>query len=210
MLDLRDIHYQPATGNHVVLRGINLKAYQGKPIIISGESGSGKTTLIEIISGLIRPQKGVITWQREPLTQRQRRWLCGVVFQFPERYFLGLTVGQELRLGHRKLSTKMQLEVLNKVGLTDIGLKLAPEKLSGGQQRRLALATQLLRTPSILILDEPTAGLDWSVREEIVSLLKVISNEKLLIIMSHEKELFSKWSASTYKLVNGILEKQPK
>ena len=164
MLELNNIRFRPATSERVVLNDINLKASPGEPVLISGNSGSGKTSLLEVISGLAGAQKGSIHWNQEALTRRQRRWLCGVVFQFPERHFLGLNVSQELKLGHKRLSSEERSNVLRRVGLGDVDLRQAPERLSGGQQRRLALAVQLLRHPQVLLLDEPTAGLDWSVR----------------------------------------------
>ena len=206
MLELREIHYQPATSETSILNGINLQAYKGEPVIIAGPSGSGKTSLVEVISGLSKPQSGSLYWQGKKLNERQRRWLCGVVFQFPERHFLGLTVSQELRLGHRRLSSQDQAIALKKVGLAQIDLKQAPERLSGGQQKRLALAVQLLREPCILILDEPTAGLDWSVRHEILSLLAKLAKEQLLIVVTHEPELFKGWKISPFRLDQGKLK----
>ena len=203
MLTLEEIKYHPSTSQKSILNGINLSAQYGNPLLIAGESGSGKTTLIEIISGLTKPKAGEIKWSGKKLKERQRRWLCGVVFQFPERHFLGLTVSQELKLGHRRLSTEKQLKVLHKVGLYSIDLLEKPERLSGGQQRRLAVAVQLLREPSILLLDEPTAGLDWSVREEILNLLIELSKEKILIVATHEPELFKEWKLSAYYLNKG-------
>ena len=206
MLQVKDVHYQPATSEKSVLKGINLEVHSGEPVIISGLSGSGKTTLLEVISGLAIQQKGKISFNKKRLNARQRRWLSGVVFQFPERHFLGLTVSQELRLGYSRISTEKQIQILNKVGLKNINLKKPPEKLSGGEQRRLAIATQLIKEPTILILDEPTAGLDWSVRGEIVELLKRISNNAILIIMSHEPELFKEWIFSFFELKEGKLQ----
>ncbi|NDD45795.1 MAG: ATP-binding cassette domain-containing protein, partial [Synechococcaceae bacterium WB9_4xB_025] len=151
MLELIDVHVQPATAEKPILSGINLQASRGQPLLISGASGSGKTTLLEVISGLSRPQRGSICWQGEPLTARQRRWITGVLFQFPERHFLGLNVSQELKLGHRRLSSDEQNRVLDQVGLRGVDGRQAPERLSGGQQRRLALAVQLLRQPEVLL-----------------------------------------------------------
>ncbi|MFM8974974.1 MAG: ATP-binding cassette domain-containing protein, partial [Vulcanococcus sp.] len=127
----------------------------------------------------------------EPLDGRQRRWLCGLVFQFPERHFLGLSVAQELRLGQRRLGSEAVERVLQRVGLQGVSLRQAPERLSGGQQRRLALAVQLLRDPRVLLLDEPTAGLDWSVRDEILELLVELSRERVVLVVTHEPELFT-------------------
>ena len=207
MLELKRVHYQPSTADEIVLQDINLKANFGSPIIISGCSGSGKTSLVEIISGLAKPQKGNIFWNNKLVNERKRRWLCGVVFQFPERYFLGLTIGQELRLGHRRLSGELKENALKKVGLSGIDLKQAPERLSGGQQRRLALAVQLLRKPSILLLDEPTAGLDWSVRNEVLNILKRLSEDQILIVVTHEEELFKDWICCSYNIQKGELRK---
>ena len=153
MLELINLRYQPATTEHPILESINLRIGVGRPMLISGASGSGKTSLIEVISGLAGEQDGSVHWHGARLTRRQRRWLCGVLFQFPERHFLGLSVIQELKLGHRRLSTERIHQVLRRVGLHAIDLKQAPERLSGGQQRRLALAVQLLREPDVLLLD---------------------------------------------------------
>ncbi len=207
MLELKGINYHPATAEGPILKAISLSAQTGEPTIISGPSGSGKTSLIEIISGLSRPQRGLITWHGNQVNERRRRSLCGVVFQFPERHFIGLTILQELRLGHRRLAIDIQEKALKKVGLMTENYKLPPEWLSGGQQRRLAIAVQLLREPKILLLDEPTAGLDWSVRNEIVELINQLSKERVLIVVSHEPELFTKKQHLSYELTNGKLHK---
>ena len=200
MLELREIGYHPATAEKAVLKEVNLKVESQRPLIISGASGSGKTSLLELIGGLTRPSNGKIYWNRKITNDRQRRAICGIVFQFPERHFIGLTTSQELRLGHRRLSGDLQTEIIKKVGLGSIDITAAPETLSGGQQRRLSIAVQLIRKPKILLLDEPTAGLDWSVRDEILLLIKELSKEQLLIIVTHEPELFSNWNTSELHL----------
>ena len=186
MLDLKDITYQPQTGNKKIIDGISFNLHENEIILICGESGSGKTTLLEIISGLITPQKGKITWKNKNITARQRRWISGVVFQFPERYFLGTTIGKELKIGYKSLREKNIEQVLKKVGLSDINLTQPPEKLSGGQQRRLAVAVQLMRNPTILLLDEPTAGLDWSMKNDVKNLVLNLKNKNTIIIVTHE------------------------
>ena len=206
MLKLRSLHYSPATADRPVLRSVSLEARVGHPVLIAGASGSGKTSLMDVVSGLSAEQSGKVLWNDRVLTRRQRRWLCGLVFQFPERHFLGLTVGQELRLGHRRLGTEQQQSVLTQVGLSGISLQLPPERLSGGQQRRLALAVQLLRGADVLLLDEPTAGLDWSVRSDVLDLLAALSQQRVVIVVTHEPQLFEGWSCDRYQLRNGSLE----
>ena len=190
MLDLKDITYQPQTGNKKILDDISFNLHENEIILICGKSGSGKTTLLEIISGLITPQKGKITWKNKNITARQRRWISGVVFQFPERYFLGTTIGKEFKIGYKSLREKNIEQVLKKVGLSDINLTQPPEELSGGQQRRLAVAVQLMRNPTILLLDEPTAGLDWSMKNDVKNLVLNLKNKNTIIIVTHEPSLF--------------------
>ena len=205
MLELEQLHYAPATAVEPILNGIQLKATTGHPVLIAGASGSGKTSLLDVISGLAACRSGTIRWQEEALTQRQRRALCGIVFQFPERHFLGLTVHQELKLGHRRLPGERLEQVLHQVGLGSIDRSMAPERLSGGQQRRLSLAVQLLRGAEVLLLDEPTAGLDWSVRDEVLELLADLSRKRVLIVVTHEPELFRDWRCDRHRLQNGRL-----
>ncbi|GFR52485.1 hypothetical protein Agub_g15055, partial [Astrephomene gubernaculifera] len=114
------------------------------------------------------------------LTVEERMQQVGLVFQFPERHFLGADIMQELSFtwprlpqywGERQaLAARMQ-QVLEAVGLEGVPLDVPPWALSGGQQRRLALAIQLVRRPAALLLDEPLAGLDWQARREVVGLL---------------------------------------
>ncbi|MEB3306937.1 MAG: ABC transporter ATP-binding protein [Cyanobacteriota bacterium] len=205
MLEIVDLHYQPATAARPVLEGVNLKLMPGRPVLVAGRSGCGKTTLLEVISGLAEPSRGRILWQGEPLSSRQRRWLCGFVFQFPERHFLGLTVGQELRLGRRRLGAEQAAAVLRRVGLAAVSLQKPPERLSGGEQRRLALAVQLLRDPRLLLLDEPTAGLDWAVRAEILALVAGLARERAVLVVTHEPELFAPFASEAWRLEAGVL-----
>ena len=206
MLELEHITYQPQTGRKKVLDGINIKINNNEIILISGESGSGKTTLLEIISGLTDPQRGRIIWKNQIMNSRRRRWLCGLVFQFPERFFLGATIGKELKFGYKSIKEIKIKKVLNKVGLSKINLTAPPEKLSGGQQRRLAVAVQLLREPNIILLDEPTAGLDWSMKNDVKDLILGLSSENSIIVVTHEPELFQELTSKKFLLNAGRLE----
>ena len=209
MLALQSLRYHPATSADPVLRDISLTLAAGEPALVAGRSGSGKTTLLELISGLAEPDAGRVLWNGEALSGRQRRWLCGLVFQFPERHFLGLTVGQELRLGQKRWRSEQAEAVLRRVGLEGVPLQREPERLSGGQQRRLALAVQLLRDPRVLLLDEPTAGLDWQVREEVLQLLADLGRDRALLVVTHEPELFRNVIDRGWRLENGRLVPLP-
>ena len=206
MLQLEHITYQPQTGRKKVLDDINIKINNNEIILISGESGSGKTTLLEIISGLTDPQRGRIIWKNQIMNSRRRRWLCGLVFQFPERFFLGATIGKELKFGYKSIKEIKIKKVLNKVGLSKINLTAPPEKLSGGQQRRLAVAVQLLREPNIILLDEPTAGLDWSMKNDVKDLILRLSSENSIIVVTHEPELFQELTSRKFLLTAGRLK----
>ena len=206
MLELENITYQPQTGRKKVLDNINLRINENEIILICGKSGSGKTTLLEIISGLTDPQRGRIIWKNQVINSRKRRWLCGLVFQFPERFFLGATIGKELKFGYKSMQETKIKNVLNKVGLSKIKLTAPPENLSGGQQRRLAVAVQLLRNPNIILLDEPTAGLDWSMKNDVIDLIFRLSSQNSIIVVTHEPELFQELTSRKFLLTGGRLK----
>ena len=203
MLEIKDISYQPQTSSKKILKNINFKVKEKEIILISGPSGSGKTSLLEIIGGLLSEQKGNIFWKNKKVSPRKRRWLCGIVFQFPERYFIGSTIRKELKIGHKSIRRDRIDNVLKQVGLSEINLSMPPENLSGGQQRRLAVAAQLLRDPSIILLDEPTAGLDWSMKNDVKDLIDGLRMNNTIIIVTHEAEIFNKLPTNIFVLDKG-------
>ena len=186
MLRLQNIIYHPAATPEPILNNISLELPAQKLGLIVGASGSGKTTILEILAGLAEPTKGEIYWRTKQLTDLELQQLAGLVFQFPERHFCGGTVLEELRLGHPELNIKRVRDALSEVGLEDISLKKSPHALSGGQQRRLALAVQLIRQPNVLMLDEPTAGLDWSMRINLARLLAKLKQHWTLLVVTHD------------------------
>ena len=186
MLYLKNLVYHPAATPTAILKSINLELAPQQLGLIIGPSGSGKSTLLEILAGLAQKTTGKIAWRDQDLTPEQLQQLGGLVFQFPERHFCGHTILEELRLGHPELGKEKIDRALESVGLTQVALNTSPRSLSGGQQRRLALAVQLIRQPFLLLLDEPTAGLDWSMRKQLLTVLSELKKEWSLLIVSHE------------------------
>lgn len=186
MLRLQNLTYHPAATPQPILNNINLELPAQQLGLIVGASGSGKTTILEILAGLAQPTKGQIYWRTKQLSDLDLQQLAGLVFQFPERHFCGGTVLEELRLGHPELNLNRVRDALSEVGLEQISLKIAPHALSGGQQRRLALAVQLIRQPNVLMLDEPTAGLDWSMRIQLAKLLAKLKQHWTLLVVTHD------------------------
>ncbi|MFN6482177.1 MULTISPECIES: energy-coupling factor ABC transporter ATP-binding protein [unclassified Nostoc] len=186
MLYLRNVNYHPTACPTAILKSINLELAPQQLGLIIGPSGSGKSTLLEILSGLAEPTTGALFWREQELIAEQLQQLAGLVFQFPERHFCGGSILEELRLGHPELGSERVKQALSEVGLEHLSLSAAPHALSGGQQRRLALAVQLIRQPNLLLLDEPTAGLDWSMRRQLVNLLAKLKQDWTLLIVTHD------------------------
>ncbi len=186
MLYLKNLNYHPPASHTGILQRITLDIAPQQLSLIIGPSGSGKSTLLEILAGLVEQTGGKVCWREQELIPEQLRQLSGLVFQFPERHFCGNTILEELRLGHPELTSEQVKNALSEVGLDHLALHTSPHTLSGGQQRRLALAVQLIRQPQILLLDEPTAGLDWSMRQQLIALLGKLKQHWSLLVVTHD------------------------
>ncbi len=205
MLYLKNLVYHPPAVTTAILKGINLELASQQMGLIIGPSGSGKSTLLEILAGLAAKTDGEISWREQELTPEHLQQLGGLVFQFPERHFCGGTILEELRLGHPELGADQVHEALLEVGLADLPLQTSPLSLSGGQQRRLALAVQLIRQPHLLLLDEPTAGLDWSMRKQLVNLLSKLKNHWSLLVVTHDAGDLLNIADCCWTLNHGVL-----
>jgi energy-coupling factor transport system ATP-binding protein len=186
MLKIKHLSYHPPASDRSILTDLNLELAPQQLGLIIGPSGSGKSTLLEILAGMATGTSGGVYWRDRVLNTELLQQLGGLVFQFPERHFCTNSVLEELRLGHPELGIERVEGALSAVGLAEIPLQTSPHALSGGQQRRLALAVQLIRQPHLLLLDEPTAGLDWSMRQQLVGLLARLKQEWTLLIVTHD------------------------
>ncbi|MGG6296101.1 ABC transporter ATP-binding protein [Leptolyngbya sp. AN02str] len=206
MLRIQNLVYHPAATPEPILKSISLELEPRQLGLVIGPSGSGKSTFLEIMSGLAKKTSGNIMWRDQELTPDDLQQLGGLVFQFPERHFCGSTILEELRLGHPELTKERIDQALEDVGLGHVSLSESPRSLSGGQQRRLALAVQLIRQPFLLLLDEPTAGLDWSMRQQLVNVLTKLKTEWSLLIVSHDAGELAAIADRCWTLNHGILE----
>lgn len=205
MLRVQNLVYHPAATPTPILDGVSLELEPKQMGVIIGPSGSGKSTLLEILSGLAKQTAGSIKWRDQDLTPDDLRQMGGLVFQFPERHFCGGTLTEELRLGHPDIKKERLDAALEEVGLAHLPSQTSPRSLSGGQQRRLALAVQLVRQPFLLMLDEPTAGLDWSMRQQLLSVLRKLKTEWSLLVVSHDAGELAEVADRAWTLDHGHL-----
>jgi energy-coupling factor transport system ATP-binding protein len=209
MLLLKNLTYHPPATPQPILKAVDLELAPQQLGLVIGPSGSGKSTLLEILAGLANKTAGSIAWRRQNLTTENLQEMAGLVFQFPERHFCANTVLEELRLGHPELGGENIAQALAAVGLDDLSLKTSPHDLSGGQQRRLALAVQLIRQPAILLLDEPTAGLDWSIRQQVVNLLAELKSKWTLLVVTHDASDLIGIADRCWSIEHGVLRALP-
>ena len=204
MIELKNISYSYSDGgseNSVALNNISLKINKGEFIGIAGHTGSGKTTVAQILAGLINPTEGSIIINGEEITDskqaaRELRKIVGIVFQYPEHQLFEETVYKDIAFGpkNKGLSEKEVDEAVRKsaalVHLKEEHFDKSPFELSGGQKRRVAIAGVIATRPSVLILDEPAAGLDPAGREKLLRELHRIRRENgtTIILISHSME----------------------
>lgn len=180
---------------------ISLEIPDGQFIGIIGHTGSGKSTLIQHLNGLLRATSGAIYYDGENIYQegydmRTLRSKVGLVFQYPEHQLFEVDVFSDVCFGTKNLGlSKEEVEERAKKALTQVGLdesyyKKSPFELSGGQKRRVAIAGILAMHPQVLILDEPTAGLDPKGRDEILDQVALLQKERKItvILVSHSME----------------------
>ncbi len=179
---------------HTALSDVSFTAERGEFIGVIGHTGSGKSTLMQHLNGLLKPTSGSILLDGESIwknkaTMRQSRFRVGLVFQYPEYQLFEETVYKDIAFGPKNMGLSQEeihrrvLEAAGFVGITEQQLEVSPFDLSGGQKRRVAIAGVIAMEPEILILDEPSAGLDPVGREEILANIRAYKEAKNATIM---------------------------
>lgn len=202
----------------MVLGDINATFKEGKITSIMGKSGSGKTTLIELINALIIPTKGniqvgsrVISKTRKIKNINNLRYKIGLVFQVPEEQFFCKTVKEEIEFGMKYFNKSVKSiqkhisDALIMMGLDDSYLNRNPFTLSSGEMRKVAIASVLAFNPKVIILDEPTIGLDNKSKENLIKIIKLLKNryKKTIIVVSNDSDLLLKISDHVILLDKG-------
>ena len=179
---------------HVALHDVSFSVERGAFVGIIGHTGSGKSTLIQHLNGLLKPTSGSVLldgkdiWSNKALT-RESRFRVGLVFQYPEYQLFEETVYKDIAFGPKNMGLdekeidRRVREAAGFVGLTEQQLQVSPFDLSGGQKRRVAIAGVIAMEPEVLILDEPTAGLDPVGREAILQNIQDYRKAKNATIM---------------------------
>ncbi len=207
ILDKVNYIYSEGTGYQIqALTDINLKIEDGQFIGIIGHTGSGKSTLIQHMNGLTKATSGGIYYNGadiydEDYNLRELRTKVGLVFQYPEHQLFETTVLADVCFGPKnqgcdeKEATRRAIEALDSVGFPKDMFYDSPFELSGGQKRRVAIAGVLAMKPDVLILDEPTAGLDPKGRDDVLHLVAKLHKEQhmTIILVSHSMEDVAKY-----------------
>ena len=192
--NLNHIYSAGTPFEHAALTDVSFQVERGEFIGVIGHTGSGKSTLMQHLNGLLKPISGKILldgqdiWENKTAT-RQSRFRVGLVFQYPEYQLFEETVYKDIAFGPKNMKLDAQeidrrvREAAELVGITAQQLEVSPFDLSGGQKRRVAIAGVIAMEPEVLILDEPTAGLDPEGREEILANINAYRQAKKATVM---------------------------
>ena len=197
LLEVRNLTHVYSMGTpfeHVALKDVSFTVDRGEFIGVIGHTGSGKSTLMQHLNGLLKPTSGEIRLDGKDIwadkkTTREARFRVGLVFQYPEYQLFEETVYKDIAFGPKNMGLSAEeidrrvREAAGFVGLTEAQLEVSPFDLSGGQKRRVAIAGVIAMEPELLILDEPTAGLDPAGRAEILANIESYRKAKNATVM---------------------------
>lgn len=207
------------------LKDVNLTIHDGDFIGLIGHTGSGKSTLIQHLNGLLKATEGSVYYNDQNIYEKgyslkEHRSKVGLVFQYPEYQLFEITVLKDVCYGPKNLgmtdeeAKKSAIAALKAVGIGEDIYEKSPFDLSGGQKRRVAIAGILAMDPEILVLDEPTAGLDPAGKREILGLLKKLHDEtnKTIVLVSHSMEDVADYVERIIAMAGGkvIMDGEPK
>jgi energy-coupling factor transport system ATP-binding protein len=204
----------------VALNNVNIEIKEGEFVALIGHTGSGKSTLIQHMNGLLKPTSGRIIVDGQDITKdgvklTDIRKKVGLVFQYPEYQLFEETIEKDIEYGPRNLGleqeeiTRRAKKAMKMVGLDyEVYRNKSPFDLSGGQKRRVAIAGVIAMEPKVLILDEPTAGLDPKGRDDILDQIKILHEEykMTIILVSHSMEDVAKLAERIIVMNNGEVE----
>ena len=201
ILDHVSYYYDKENPDKKALDDVSIQIPDGQFVGLIGHTGSGKSTLIQHLNGLIAPSEGTVYYNGHDIhakeyDRRQLRTRVGLVFQYPEHQLFEMNVFKDVCYGpqnqglDQKTVELRAYEALKLVGLEDEYFYQPPFELSGGQKRRVAIAGVLAMKPDVLVLDEPTAGLDPKGRDEILDQIEKLKNETgiTVVLVSHSME----------------------
>lgn len=215
MLEVQNIKYS-YNKDYQALKGVSLKVEKGEMVALLGKNGAGKSTLFLHLNGIYEPDEGQVFIDGEELKYDKKSLLkfrqkVGIVFQNPDDQIFAPTVEEDVAFGPLNLKLPMEevqkrvTESLARVGMSGFEKK-APHHLSGGQKKRVAIAGILAMKPEIMVLDEPTAGLDPQGVRGLSKLLKELNEEGITIIIStHEVDLVPNYAKKVFVMVDGLL-----
>lgn len=199
--NLRHVYHRGTPLETVALQDVSLSVEAGEWVAVVGHTGSGKSTLAQHLNALLLPQEGQVSVDGSPVKKgatdlREIRRKVGLVFQYPEQQLFAENILEEVAFGPRNWGVSEQ-EIPERVrgalcdaGLGDLDMERSPFNLSGGQKRRLAIASVLASRPAYLVLDEPTAGLDSLGRRDLLGLLNSLKSQGIGIVqVTHDLEI---------------------
>lgn len=203
------------------LYDINFEIKEGQFLSIVGHTGSGKSTLIQHMNGLLKPSSGSITIGKKVIKSDEKnkglkeiRQYVGLVFQFPEYQLFEETVEKDIMFGPMNYGVseaearQRARDVIQMVGLNESILQHSPFNLSGGQMRRVAIAGILAMSPDVLVLDEPTAGLDPQGQHEMMEMFNTLHKQygKTIVLVTHDMNLVAEYAEEMIVMHRGVMK----
>lgn len=214
--------YYKKTPNEVLaLNDVSLNIEEGSFVALVGETGSGKSTLVQHLNALILPDSGSIEVDEYTIGPKKRknkklhdlRKHIGLIFQFPEYQLFEETVIKDVAFGPKNFGFKDEeakekaKEALALVNINESYYERTPFELSGGERRRVAIAGILALDPDILVLDEPTAGLDYQGSQDVMNLVKELNNKgKTIILVTHDMDVVYRYASRAVLMKNGKVD----